>query len=206
VPVPAARQRAALDLILTEALSSNSFRFDPKFMSRLAVDQFDRIQPGRYMFNTDFSLAAAVLGIQRNVLDGLMGDPMAARLADAESKVEDAKTLMSYADVQQQLSTAVWSELKAPAKGGAREIDSLRRNLQREHVRRLATALVRPGSAAAADVRPVLRQAVLQLQQRLTGTLAVAGKASSPIVKAHLEDSLATLAEALKAPLLKQGA
>jgi hypothetical protein len=34
----------------------------------------------------------------------------------------------------------------------------------------------------------------------------VAGKASSPIVRAHLEDSLATLAEALKAPLVKQGA
>ena len=206
VPVPAAQQRAALDLILAEALSSDSFRFDPKFMSRLAVDQFDRTQPGRFMFNTDFSLAGAVLGIQRNVLDGLMGDPMAARLADAESKVDDPRTLLSYADVQQKLSTAVWSELKAPAKsgaGGAREIDSLRRNLQREHVRRLAGGLLRPSSPAAADVRAVYRQAALALEAQLKTAVAASGWTS--IARAHLADSLATVGEALKAPLAKQG-
>ena len=203
VPVPAAQQRAALDLILAEALSSNSFRFDPKFMSRLAVDQFDRTAPGRFMANTDFSLAGAVLGIQRNVLDGLMGDAMAARLADAESKVDDPKTLLSYADVQQQLSTAVWSELKAPSKGGAREIDSLRRNLQREHVRRLAGGVLRPSSAAAADVRAVHRQAALALEAQLKTAVAASGWTS--IARAHLADSLATVSEALKAPLAKQG-
>ena len=203
VPVPAAQQRAALDLILAEALSSDSFRFDPKFMSRLAVDQFDRIQPGRLMFNTDFSLAGAVLGIQRNVLDGLMGDPMATRLADAESKVDDPRTLLSYADVQQKLSTAVWSELKAPAKGGAREIDSLRRNLQREHVRRLAGGLLRPSSPAAADARAVYRQAALALEAQLKTAVAASGWTS--IARAHLADSLATVSEALKAPLAKQG-
>ena len=214
VPVPAAQQRAALDLILTEALSSNSFRFDPKFMSRLAVDQFDRTQPGRFMANTDFSLASAVLGIQRNVLDGLMGDTMATRLADAESKVDDPKTLLSYADVQQRLSTAVWSELKAPAKaptkapakagaGATREIDSLRRNLQREHVRRLAGGVLRPSSQVAADVRAVHRQAGLALESQLKTAVAASGWTS--IAHAHLADSLATLSEALKAPLAKQG-
>lgn len=203
VPVPAAQQRAALELILAEALSSNSFRFDPQFMSRLAVNQFDRIQPGRFMFNTDFSLPAAVLGIQRNVLDGLMGDSMAARLADAESKVPDPKTLLSYADVQQQLSAAVWSELKAPAKGGTREIDSLRRNLQREHLRRLAGGVLRPSAATAADVRAVHRQAALVLEAQLKTAVAASGW--TPIARAHLADSLATLSEALKAPLNKQG-
>ena len=207
VPVPAAQQRAALDLILSEALSSQSFRFEPRFMSRLGVDQLDRIAPGRFMANTDFSLASAVLGIQRNVLDGLMGDPMATRLADAESKVDDPKTLLSYADVQQQLSTAVWSELKAPAKsgaGGTREIDSLRRNLQREHVRRLAGGLLRPSSPAATDVRAVYRQAALALQAQLKTAVAASGWTG--IARAHLEDSLATVSEALKAPLAKQGA
>jgi predicted Zn-dependent protease len=203
VPVPAGQQRAALDLILAEVLSSDSFRFDPKFMSRLGVDQFDRLQPGRFMFNTDFSLAGAVLAIQRNVLDGLMGDGLAARLADAEVKVEDPKALMSYADVQQRLSGAVWAELKAPAKGGVREIDSLRRNLQREHVRRLASGVLRASSPAAADVRAVHRQAALALESQLKAAVAAGGWTT--IARAHLADSLATLSEALKAPLAKQG-
>lgn len=202
--VPAEQQRAALDLMLGELFSSASFKFDPKVMTRLGAEQLDRLGPARAQ-STDFSLPAAVLAAQRPVLDALMSDTLAARLADSEAKVADPRTLPDFAEVQRRLSDAVWSELAAKGGKGV-EIDSLRRNLQREHVRRLATALVRPASATAADVRPVMRQAVLQLQQRLTGALALGGKASSPIVRAHLEDSLATLAEALKAPLVKQGA
>jgi hypothetical protein len=52
-----------------------------------------------------------------------------------------------------------------------------------------------------------MRQAALQLQARLQAALnGGAGKASSALVRAHLDDSLATLTEALKAPLVKQGA
>jgi len=201
-PVPAAQQRAALDLIVDEVFTSTAFRFDPKFMSRLAVDQLDRTGPNRFVTSTDFSLPNAVLGIQRNALDTLMADALAAKLADAEVKVADPKTLLSYADVQNRLSSAIWSELK-PGKSAAREIDSLRRNVQREHLRRLAGGLLRPGSMAAADVRAVHRQVALQLDTDLKAALA--GGGWSAIARAHLADSQATLSEALKAPLVKQG-
>ncbi|KPF98499.1 hypothetical protein IP87_08630, partial [beta proteobacterium AAP121] len=202
-PVPAPQQRAALDLILTEVLASDSFRFDPKFMSRLGVDQLDRIAPGRTQFGTDFSLPSAVLALQRGVLDNLMGDSIAQRLADAESKVADTKSLLSYAEVQQRLSNAVWAELKAPAKGGAREIDSLRRNLQREHVRRLAGGLLRPSAPVAADVRAAYRQTALGLEAQLKAATGAGGW--TPAARAHLADTLATLSEAIKAPISKQG-
>ena len=204
-PVDAAQQRAALDLILTEAFSSQSFRFDPAFMRRLGVDQLDRASRTRFLTNTDFSLPNAVLGLQRGALDSLMSDGLAARLADAEAKVTDTKTLLSYADVQERLRAAVWSELK-PAKSASSasgEIDSLRRNLQREHLRRLATGLLRPGSMAAADVRAVQRQQAQQLATELRTALARPGWNS--ISRAHLADAQATLDEALKAPLVKQG-
>jgi len=41
------------------------------------------------------------------------------------------------------------------------------------------------------------------LQARLSA--AVNAKRGSSLIRAHLEESLATLAEALKAPLVKQG-
>jgi hypothetical protein len=202
-PVPAPQQRAALDLILNEVLASDSFRFDPKFMSRLGADQFDRTAPGRTQFGTEFSLPGAGLALQRGVLDNLMGDAIAQRLADAESKVADTKSLLSYAEVQQRLSNAVWAELKAPAKGGVREIDSLRRNLQREHVRRLAGGLLRPSAPVAADVRAAYRQAALGLEAQLKTSNAASGW--TPAARAHLADTLATLTEAIKAPISKQG-
>jgi hypothetical protein len=171
-------------------------------MSRLGVNQLERFGPNRAILNVDFSLSDAVLTIQRGALDALMSDNLASRLADSETKVADARTLLSYADVQAQISSATWSELKAGK--GSREIDNFRRNLQREHLRRLATCLLRPTSNAATDVRAVHRQTALRLEADLKAALAGGGWTS--IAQAHLADSLATLSEALRAPLAKQGA
>ena len=200
VPVPAAQQRAALDVVIDEVFSSASFKFDPKVLSRLGVDHHE--PRGATQQGVDFSLPTAVLTLQRGALDTLMADGLAGRLADAESRVADPRQLLSYSEVQSRLSKAVWSEL-APGASGKGDIDSLRRNLQREHVRRLAAGLVRASGTTAADVRSVHRQVALQLQSQLKA--AVAAKRGSSLVQAHLEDSLETLTEALKAPLVKQG-
>jgi hypothetical protein len=198
-PVPAAQQREALALLTREVFSSDSFRFDPVFMSKLGVDQLDRLANMQApMLNTDFSLANAVLAMQRTALDQLMGDGVAARLADAETKVADRGSLLPLAEVHTRVADAVWSELRSGA-----EIDSLRRNLQREHVRRVATGLVRASSAVAADVRAVNRQVALKLQADLQRALG--NGRLSPTTRAHLAESASVLAEALKAPLMKQG-
>jgi hypothetical protein len=198
-PVPAAQQREALALITKEVFSSDSFRFDPAFMSKLGVDQLDRLGFGfAPMTNTDFSLAGAVLTMQRTALDQLMSDGVAARLADAESKVADRRQLLSLAEVHGSLADAVWSELRTGT-----EIDSLRRNLQREHARRVATGLLRPSSAVAADVRAVNRQVAVKLQGELQRALGN-GKLSAT-TRAHLAETASVLGEALKAPLIKQG-
>jgi hypothetical protein len=200
VPVPADQQRAALNVLINEIFSSASFKFDPKVLSRLGVDHNEL--RGNAQQGVDFSLPTAVLTLQRGALDTLMADSLAGRLADAETKVADPHQLLTYSEVQTRLSKAVWSEL-AVGKKGKGDIDSLRRNLQREHVRRLATGLVRASATTAADVRAVHRQVALKLQSQLK--VAVAGKSRSSLVQAHLEDSLETLTEALKAPLVKQG-
>ena len=197
-PVPVARQREALDILVGEVFDSASFRFDPKFMSRLGIDQFERIGPNRFVTNIDYSLPSAVLGLQRGTLDFLMSETLASRLSDAESKVADPLKLLSYAEVQARLQDAVWSELKA-----AREVDSLRRNLQREHLRRTAGALIRPSSAAAADVRGVHRLMASRLEADLKRALA--SKTLTDTTRAHLAEAAQTLGEALRAPLMKQG-
>ena len=198
VPVPAESQKRAVELLSKQLFAADSFRFDPRFMSRLGTDQLDRIGGRQVVTNTDFSLATAVLTIQRTALDAMMNEAVAVRLADAETKVADRRALMTYADVQAQLTGAVWSELA----GGA-SIDSLRRNLQREHAKRIATALVRPTSGAAADVRAVYRQVALKLDGDLKRALA-SGKLDS-MTRAHLAEVQHMLAEALKAPLVRQG-
>jgi predicted Zn-dependent protease with MMP-like domain len=198
-PVPVAQQREALNVLTREVFSSSSFRFDPVFMSKLGVDHLDRfVNPSSPMLNTDFSLASSVLSIQRTALDQLMGDGLATRLADAETKVADRRQLLSLAEVHARVADTVWSELKTGA-----EIDSLRRNLQREHARRVATGLVRPSTSVAADVRAVNRQVAVKLQADLQ---RAQGKSNlSATTRAHLAETSSLLAEALKAPMVRSG-
>jgi hypothetical protein len=195
-PVPAAQQREALQLLSTQLFATDSFRFDPTFMSRLGVEQLDRLSnPSGPQFSVDFSLANAVLNIQRTVLDQLMSDGVAARLADAETKVRDRNSLLTLAEVHTKLYEAIWSELKS---GGS--IDSLRRNLQREHARRIAAGLVRPSTPVAADVRAINRQVALRLKSDLQQAQGRAGDATT---RAHLAETQALIEEALRAPLIK---
>ncbi len=206
-PVPAQTQRRALDTVLGEVFDSNSFKFDPQFISRLGFDQVSRQGAGRYVTQTDFNLPDAVGNLHRNALNALMGDALAVRMANNENKVADPQALLSYAEVQTQLAQAVWSELKLDPKGaGPRtaEIDSLRRTLQREHVKRLAAGVVRAAPAASADLRAVHRQAATALEAELKRALA--RTTWSATARAHLVDSHAVLLEALRAPLVRQGA
>ena len=204
-PVDGPRQREALDLVVGELFNSASFKFDPLLMSRLGVDQLDRVGRNRFQTDTDFSVSEEALKIQRRALDALMNDALAARLADAEVKVFEPRTLMSYAEVQRRLQDAIWSELSAEpaARGGRRDVDTLRRNLQRDHLRRLASGMLRSAHPQTADVPSVHRFQALALQAKLKAAVAAPGW--SDMALAHLTDSLAVLGEALRAPLLRQG-
>ncbi len=196
-PVAADRQRAALRLLADEVLATESFRFDPRFMQRLGIDQFAR--RGGSVHGPDFSLPEAVARLQRGTLDTLMAESLAQRLADAEAKVADPRALLTYAEVQATLTDAVWSEVR-----GRRDIDSLRRNLQREHLKRLVAVLLRATPAAATDVRPVHRAEALRLKEKLER--AAGNSRLNAATRAHLSESLATVREALAAPLTRQGA
>ncbi len=198
-PVPAARQRQALELLARELFAANSFRFDPAFMSRLGTDQLDRRLDGASPA-VDYSLPQSVIGIQRGVLDSLMSEATAQRLADAEAKISDRRQALSLGEVHDKLAASIWSELAS-----GQDIDPLRRNLQREHLKRITALLLRPSSGAAADVRAIARETAMGLEARLAVAAERKDGRLSRTSRAHLNESLATVREALKAPLLRAG-
>ncbi len=84
-------------------------------------------------FNPDFSLRNRVLGLQTGVLNQLMSDTVLSRLLDSEIKVSQADQALTLHELFAVLRGSIWSELKT---GGS--IPGPRRDLQREHVRRIA--------------------------------------------------------------------
>jgi hypothetical protein len=191
-PVPLPRQRAALRMLTDSMFKTDSFNFTPAMISRLGVDHF--AQRGR----ADISVSGRVLGLQAGVLDQLMSDAVAMRLLDSQEKLDDRKQALSLDELYTTVQNAVWRELK-----GGKDITGMRRNLQREHLKRLVSALLRVSAATPADVRSLQRENAFKLQRELRGAM---GKPMSREAKAHLSESYETLNQALKASMLRAGA
>ncbi len=190
-PVTAPRQRAALAMITSSMFNADSFRFTPELVSRLGVDHFDR------QGDSDVSISGLTLSVQTTALDQLMSDAVAGRLLDAPDKVADGGKLLSLAELYDTLQAAIWSELKS-----GKEITGMRRNLQREHLKRIVNALVRPLPSTPADARSLQRENAIELRKNMQAALK---RPMSREAKAHLSDCLNTLNEALKAPLQRVG-
>jgi hypothetical protein len=202
VPVPAAAQREALDLLLSNFLAARSFEVSPALARKLAPDYLERFGGfgGGDPVPTDFPLGVMVLELQRGLLNQLMSDVIAARLLDAQAKATSPREAFGLAELQARLSREIWSEL---GKGGG-DIAASRRDLQREHLARLVNQLVRPAPGSRADARGLARAEARGLLEQLS----VAAKRTqlSPEARAHLADSADLLRAALSAPMQRTGA
>ncbi|GAB2586760.1 zinc-dependent metalloprotease [Ramlibacter solisilvae] len=188
-PVDPVRQREALRFLEKGLFSADSFRFRPEFLTTLGVDYNEVSRSGPP------DIAGSVGRVQFTALDRLMSAGTASRLLDLPSYVpaSQRKDLISLNEVYQTVQRAVWSEL---ATGG--DIDRIRRNLQREHMRRLQALLTR-GSGLPADAVSLIRYNARQLEAQLR--TAVARHSGSVEVRAHLAESLGVLTEALNAKM-----
>ena len=191
-PIAPERQREALKLVTEGLFRADSFKFQPEFLARLAADPFEAGG------DRSFSLPGKVLQVQTQVLDRLMSEGVATRLLDSSFKVADAKKGLSLAELYDALQGSIWADLK-----GSGDIPLMRRNLQREHVKRVAFALTM-GHNAPADARALQRQNARELVAKLKAAEARPGLSKE--ARAHLADSRHTLEEAIKAPMQRVGA
>jgi hypothetical protein len=138
------------------------------------------------------------------LLAQLMSDGLAARLLDSEGKFEPAakgrngSAGFRLSELYDRMMREVWSELAAGS-----DIAAPRRELQREHLSRVASMLLRPTSASRADARSLLRMQARQLLASIKGTLKRPGLSAE--ARAHLLDSADTLTQALEAKLQRAG-
>jgi len=192
VPVAAPVQRAALDLIAGAVLAPDALALSAPLQRRLAPDFLDRAEMG---LPTDFSVPQRLFELQRAVLGYLMSEAVAARILDSVGKFDRPQEAFQLRELYARLQQDVWSEL-----GRTGSVAPQRRELQREHVNRLALLVLRPGTRA--DARGALREQARALLPLLT---KAARRASDAETRAHLADSADTLRQALAAPLLRGG-
>jgi len=139
---------------------------------------------------------------QVGVLNGILDFGRLNRVID--NSVKNGANSYPMDELFSDLRNGIWSELKTGA-----NLDTYRRNLQRAYIERMSYLLnenetpVSPQFAAFAgpqidvsqsDIRPMARQELKLLAGQVRSALP---KYSSPVLKAHLDDILARIAEAL---------
>ena len=189
--VSAAKQKEALALITKDFFGTDSFKFKPEFIARLATDRFERTEADGSM---QTSVARLVARVQKEILDHVYSPSVATRLAEVGMKVNDPKETLGLADVYDALQEAIWVEAKT-----GQETSLIRRNLQREQLRRMADVLVKPAGPWPADARSIMRENARQLVIILQKANAKVGL--SKTTRAHYADALDTLNAALKASM-----
>jgi hypothetical protein len=188
--VEPAKQREALKFVTDAVFVVDSFSFKPEFLSNLQPDFIG--WGGR----APADIPGRVIALQTQTLDRLLSAGTARRLLDLPNLLPEPqrKNVISLNELYGTVQSAVWSELKT-----GKEIDPMRRSLQRAHLTRLQGLLTRPGGALPADAYALARFQALRLQAELK---AAAGKRGLSVEnKAHLDEALTTLTEALKATL-----
>ena len=200
-PVAAKAQREALDQISRGLFAADSLTVSPALQRRLAPDfqeRNDALERGGAPVVTDFSVTERLLGVQRSLLNQLMGDEVAARVIDNQGKTAQRAEALQLAELYDRLGRDIWSEVDG---GRVLDIPPSRRALQREHLNRVSAMLLRPGSVGRADARSLVRSQAQVLLQRL----AVASRRGglSADTRAHLQDSADALSQALSARMTR---
>ena len=200
-PVAAAIQRDALDVISRGLLAADSFVVSPALQNRLAPDfqeRGDLLQMGSGAVATEFSPPQRVLAVQRALLTQLMSDAVTVRILDNQGSGRARGESFQLSELYARLDRDIWSELR----GGA-DILAPRRELQREHLNRLAALLLRPAAASRADARGIVRAESTDLLARIKA--AESRSSLSADARAHLKDCDDTLTQALSARVLRAG-
>jgi hypothetical protein len=223
VPVPGAKQREALALLVDQVLADQAFQFSPATLRRLGVEKWS--DSGGIRFEgVDFPVYERVLAIQNIALGHCLGGDVLSRILNQELQSDPESKPLKVSEVFRALTDGVWSELKAPtgdAKDEALTVSTIRRNLQREHLKRLSTMVLgerAPNlgdgfafvvfdsvSGTPADARALARLHLKEIRDRIGEALGREGVSIDDATRAHLEECRDRIGKVLDAGLDANG-
>ncbi len=143
-PIVGARQRDALKLLVDQILSDKAFQFSPGLLRKLMTESW---QDSRYSFygGMDYPIYRMILNLQEIALDQCLDSSVLQRIQNQETQSEAGSNPLKIAEVFRSLSDGIFTELGAPPSGSSPfTISTIRRNLQREYVKRLSDMVLGP--------------------------------------------------------------
>jgi hypothetical protein len=199
-PIPASKQKEALEFMRQYCFSEEAFQLSPELYNKLAPERLPGLDGLNGLFGTtrlDTPWHDSVLNLQRAVLARLHASTTLSRLQDNELRFKEGEPRFGMADMFLGLETAIWAELHHPVK----QISSLRRNLQREHLKTLSRISLR-SYGVPEDATSLARASLARVLENVEAKLNDA-KLSDVTSRAHLDETRARIKAALEARIAK---
>jgi hypothetical protein len=227
VPIPGAKQRECLTFLVENILSDQAFQFSPSLLRRLGSEKWLDWSTDSVRGDVDFPVLERVLAIQKIALGQCLSPSVLARLQNQELQADPGTDPLRMDEVFRALTDGIWSELNglpfandakgADAKGRKVVLSTIRRNLQREHLRRLGTMVLgerRGGGgdvylfiqfsdsgSVPADARALARLHLKEIHDRIGKALDAQPSNLNDTGRAHLEESRQRISKILDSSL-----
>jgi hypothetical protein len=222
VPIAATKQRDSLNFLVEQILSDKAFKFSPALLRRLATEKWYDWAGGGGMFffggGVDYPVYEEILGIQRIAMSQCLAADVLSRMENQELQFDAGAEPLRVAEVFRCLTDGIWSELAnpTPAAGGkAFALSTIRRNLQREHLKKLGTIALGNrrspyddmyvfiffggGASYPADARSLARMHLREIGDRINKVINQKDMPVDDTTRAHLQESSERIAKVLDA-------
>jgi hypothetical protein len=204
VTVPAGVQRKALAFIAEAAFGERAYRFSPELLSHLGPDRWRHWGSVPAAGRIDFPLHSWAMAQQSALLGQLLDPAVLSRIRDAELRATDGDSTVTIPELFATLTAAIWAEVGYPTADGrpavARNITSVRRDLQRLYLNSLIRMVVNPLPDTPEDARTLARVTLTDLAAQLDRARRTEFDAYT---RAHLMDSRERIAQALHAQMFQ---
>jgi Met-zincin/Domain of unknown function (DUF5117) len=202
IPVPAAKQREALDFLGERAFAADAFSMDPRLLNSLVNDRWshwgmpNNFAPG---FRIDYNFNDKAFAIQNALLQRMLAPATLARMRETESHTATPFRMSEYFD---RMTKMLWGEVggASPTAFKALEGPGTRREVQRAYVDQLATLVASPAPGTPDDARALARLQLTRIDARAARVLA-AGTPLGDYTRAHLLEARARIKRSLEATL-----
>jgi hypothetical protein len=222
VPIAGAKQRECLAFLADQILSDKAYQFSPAMLRRLGTEKWMHWgSNSSYGVGVDISVLETILAIQKIVLSECLSPTTLKRLQNQQLQADPGSDPLRMEEVFRTMTDASWSEacnLTSPTDEKS-SLSALRRNLQREYLRRLTTMVLGESSnpfgdrfsyiairmggedAVPADARSLARLHLGEIGERIDKALDRKDVKLDDTTRAHLKESRQRIAKALDAGL-----
>ncbi|MCD6163505.1 MAG: zinc-dependent metalloprotease [candidate division Zixibacteria bacterium] len=193
-PVPASKQKEAMQFLKEHLFAPDVFSFPASLLNKLQPERLEDFKwSAGKIKRLDYPIHDRVFSCQKIAIDRLYNPIALSRLQDIVLHYEKGQEIYTMTDMFTDLRRAVWS----PEIVSGKNINSFRRRLQRYHLDKAIGMVLQKQAGIPEDARTLARNDLKILQRAIAKAITV--PTLDIITKAHLEESKARIDAALKA-------